>query len=105
MTIEEIEKRIPIGSKVVRDLGLRPLELSGQFAKVIGYHLVYKQPALLLEWEDPEIQSEWGNSIIYNWDPSRFTLVHGPLVHGPAVQEPNHEGMVYNPLTDKWSWF
>jgi hypothetical protein len=100
MTIEEVEKRIPIGSKVVRDLGLRPLELSGQFAKVIGYRLVYKQAALLLEWEDPEIQSEWANSIIYNWDPSRFTLVHGP-----AVQEPNHEGMVYNPLTDKWSWF
>lgn len=101
MTREEIEKEFPIGSRVIRKDGFLPPDLSGQFAKIIAceFDSFFDNVWLLsLEWEDSELQLRFGESQYWHLD--KFNPVHGP-----AVQEPDHEGMVYNPYTKQWSWF
>lgn len=98
MTKEEIKKAFPVGSRVVRKYELYSPEFNRQVAKVIDYYSLFNMWALVLDWENPEFNLMYVN--INRWDPQVFTLVHGP-----AVQEPNHDGMVYNAITGKWSWF
>lgn len=105
MTRKEIEEKFSIGSRVVHNTMYKPAAFHGLFARVMGYEPDYDDQdydsyRLVLEWEDPKFQSEWGTKIRI-WNAYRFTLVHGP-----AVQEPeNHDGMIYNPITKQWSWF
>jgi hypothetical protein len=93
MTLEEIKKAFPIGSRI-RVIGhIRDCLIGREFI-VSGYSTItFKITVAILLVE----KGEWEGQFFYTKDVE--------LVHGPAVQEPNHDGMVYNVITWKWSWF
>lgn len=94
MTREEIEKAFPIGSKIFYN-GKESF-LYQQIAKVISYDRDSWTWYLNIEWEDKNLREKY---------PSVVESAYFSLVLGPAVQEPDHEGMIYNPFTGRWSWF
>lgn len=96
MTREEIEKAFPIGSRVIHKENGYHLELNGCFVEVVGHVFDADGWYLVLKWEEFSLAAKYATR---GWSPWHFQ------VSGPAVQEPEHDGMIYNPITKQWSWF